>query len=255
MNIYHLEVINAGRDSSPCPGLRFYGQWLPDMGFIPGALVQAIPEPGGMTFTLFNENIKSYSELFYSTQKQGGKLIQTYYAGSKENHCLLLTTSGKYLLDAGIDFGDTLIACYEPGFIRVRKLPSDTKAIQVSSVKYSYMDKPLPEIRLIGNWLSELGFIPDFLVTSASVPGSITFSLHSNDGIKGYSELVKHARLNKMKLLKVCELLKWGKLYPSIKVSGSCIDKAGFAVGDTLLASYEHGQISLQKLDFNGLGF
>jgi len=247
--------MDVGTSTNRYPGLYLNGLWLQEMGFISGALVQAIPEQGRMTFTLCNENIQSYSELDASTQKLGGKLIQVYYRCGRKTPLPCLVTSGEYLYNTGFGFGDKLIARYSTGFIRIRKLPPVTKIIYVTSVKLKYTDKPLPEIRLIGNWLSEFGFTPNFLVASTSVPGSVTFRLHIDDGIESYNELVKNARQNKMKLLKVCEVSKRKAHYPSIKINGSCVDKAGFNFGDMLLVFCEHGLITLQKPDFEKLGF
>jgi len=54
------------------------------MGFVPGALVQALPEPSGMVFNLCDENICKYSELVSDTKEKGGKLMSVSRAD--DNH-------------------------------------------------------------------------------------------------------------------------------------------------------------------------
>ena len=253
-NIYITSVVNgrAGCTHS----LRFRGQWLPEMGFTPGALVQAIPELGGMTFTLCNENIQSYSALNSNTLERNGKLLQVSYSGDWRNPCPILMTSGGILKSAGLDLGDQLITIYSPGFFRVRKLPPMTKVIHVIRVQYRPTTKPQARIQITGDFLTELGFMPESLVAVASSPGSISFTLHSNDdGIESYSELVRHARKNDLKLIHVRESPVNRKLKTNITITGFLVDKAGFIFDDAIIAACEPGFIKLQRLDAKALGF
>jgi hypothetical protein len=73
--------------------------------------------------------------------------------------------------------------------------------------------------------------------------------------VENYSDAVRFARLNKMKLVQVREVTSQETPYPCIATTGSSIDKAGFAPGDTLLAYCERGIINLQKHDFEELDF
>jgi len=70
-----------------------------------------------------------------------------------------------------------------------------------------------------------------------------------------YSDLVRSARHNKMKLLQVREVSTRGKLYPYIALPVSCLGKAGFGIGDAILATCSHGGIKLQKLENEHLDF
>lgn len=204
-------------------------------------------------FTLYNENIHSYSELDASTRKQGGKLIQVSYPNDSKNPQPALRIGGQFLHSAGLDIGETVIACYCYGSIRAHRLPPASKVIYVKIVKYKYTDKPILGIRLAGEWLLEFGFAPNSLISSTSVPGYIYFKLHDDNDVENYMELVNYSRKNKASLLKVCESSYQAKPSPYIKTAGSCLDKAGFAIDDVLLASCGHGLITLQKLDFNQL--
>jgi hypothetical protein len=245
MNIYLLNVINAETNSnpSPSPSLCFNGQWLSKIGFVPGALVKAIPKLGGMEFILCDEYISSYSELVASTRKQGGKLLQVCCNRPA------LETNGQLLHNAGINCGDALIARYDYGLIQARKLPAMAKVIIVTSVKNQDTGNLDPKVWLVGNWLSEFGFAPEIPVVSISEPGKISFGI-----IEKYSDLCFSSQ-SKMKLIQVHKTRDWGKRYPYMRAPNSCLNNAGFTIGDVLFAYCEHGIITLRKLDFEGLGF
>ena len=119
MNICALSVLSAERGFFTSPAIVICQPWLPDMGFIPGALVQVLPEAGGIFLILCNENIHRYSELLQATEEKKGALITVDYCrnGARvevDRYCIR---------NAGLDAGGRLIAQYEYGFIRVRKLP------------------------------------------------------------------------------------------------------------------------------------
>ena len=221
------------------------------MGFVAGALVQYIPEPNGMTFTLCDENIRKYSELYHSTKEKNGTLMQIY----DYRDGLQLTISGSRLDETGLVFGDRLIVCYEHGFVKMRKLPKSPNGGGTT----------LTTARITGAWLAESGFVINSVITVASETGVIICTLQEN-GLERTSELVKYARQNKLKLLQVqgrdykLRLLKnqhqcrHGVIL-SFDIPPQCLDIAGFAPDELLLAVYEYGTIKLQKPDFVALGF
>ena len=86
MNTAFLSVCPKGGSKSSLPRIVCGGLWLPGMGFKAGALVQALPEPNGISFRLCDENIKSYSALSRETDEQNGKLIQVGFSNSKNNY-------------------------------------------------------------------------------------------------------------------------------------------------------------------------
>jgi hypothetical protein len=217
------------------PRLGFSAKWLVDMGFVSGALVQFLPEPHGMTFILCDENIHKYSELDRRTKEKGGALIQMY-----RHDYLQLTVSGSRLDDTGLIFGDTLIVRYEYGLIRMRKLSCNSTKLTTAHV--------------IGKWLSEPGFVPDAVLTVDSSPGLITCTLHEN-GVQRTAELVKYARVNKLKLLQVQKQKYKNGFHQWFDIPPQCLEKAGFAPDNLLLAGYEYGTIKLHKPDFAALGF
>jgi len=218
------------------PRLNFQAGWLADMGFVAGALVQFIPEPGGLAFVLCDENIPKYSQLYKSTKEQGGMLIQAY----SYRDGLQLCVSNSLLANIGLVYGDNLIVRYEYGLIRMRKLAK-------SAVK-------LVTAHVIGTWLAESGFVHDSVLSVASTHGLITCTLHE-DGLQKAVELVKYARANKLTLLQVQKRWYKSSVILWFDIPASCLEKAGFALDETLLATYEHGIIKLQKPDFAALGF
>ena len=220
------------------PRLQFYAEWLREMGFVPDALVQFLPEPGGMSLTLCNENIPKYSELLCRTVERGGTLIHVNLHRHREDPQLFL--SGVHLKRAGLGYGDNLIIRYEYGSIRMRKLPGGAVKIVNS--------------HLVGKWLADSGFLPDEALTVASTPGLITCKLQEN-GRGRTAELVRFARENKLKLLQVQKTKLKNEFGQYLDIPSSCLEKAGFSPEETLLAVYGQGVIKLQKPDFVGLGF
>jgi hypothetical protein len=241
-----LSVTNIGKGSRR-PAISFLADWLPNMGFISGALVKVLPAPDGeMVFSLCNENIRCYSELYTTTQESGGKLIQAYRTIVRQKESPALAISGQILYDAGFSIGDILIARYEYGLIRVRRLPHAARVVYARS----RTSGEKTAIKLTGNWLLEQGFTPYALLTSYCENGCITYKLQ-DEGIDKYSELVRFARKNKMKLLEVREVSLRGKRLPLIEVTKTCLNSAGISASELLLAFCEHGLIKLQKLHMN----
>ena len=235
----HLISITRTKTSDDKPKISFYAEWLKPMGFVPDALVQFLPEENGCVFVLCNENISSYSELYQYTTAKGGTLINArlYSKFHKDHPCL--GVSGKCLSRAGINFGDNLIAQYEYGRIRMRKLPS-------GNVK-------LVTHRIFGSWLNDFGFIPEAVLTVASNPGVITCTLQEN-GVERTHKLVKYAWKNKLNLTQV-QTMRDNNHLPIFEIQPSRMEKAGFASTDLLLASCKYGLIQIRKLDFKALGF
>jgi hypothetical protein len=198
------------------------------MGFTPGALVKVLTGPGEMSFMLCDES---------NVKEKKGTFVKVLKAPS-------LSISGPYIHDAGWDIGDSILAQYEYGLIRVRKLPPSTKVMPAAAARKK------EDLRLSGSWLASNGFVPDSVVTVASEPGSIVIKLYEN-GVENYVGLVKYARQNKLKILQV----RKGVRNRFIDVAGSCLNKAGFSPDELFLASYDYGVIKLQRLNFVGLSF
>jgi hypothetical protein len=221
------------------------------MGFVTGALVQASPEPNGMSFTLCDENIGKYSELSRETDERNGKLMQVLFSRNNKNYGEMLSTSGQYILSGGLSVGDPLIAHYSYGLVRMRK------ANGVLGIVGSYHDnrlgKRITVIRLYGEWLPELGFIRDTLATAAPEPGCITITLHDTE-IRQYRALVKYARENKLKLYQFRQHSKYQKS-SGIEITGSCLERSGFVAGDVFEIISEYGIVKLQKQGLADLGF
>jgi len=218
------------------------------MGFVNSTLVQSLPEQNGLVFNLCDKNI-NYSELYNETKEKGGTLNRAYISNTRTIKGPTFVTTGQHIYKSGLEFGDALIAKYEYGRIRVRKVSGNVRLINVARTKKPYTGEPIPAVFLLGDWLNDIGFTPDTLMTAASEPGCITFTAHNKAVI--YSDIVKYARQNKMKLIQVST--KDGA--PLITLTGNCVGNAGFSLGDIFSANYEYGVIKLQKLDPRRFGF
>ena len=233
MNGIHLaKVTRIGNR----PRVSFFADWLAPMGFVPDTLAQFIPEPNGFSLTLC-ESVTSYSELVQRTREKNGSLIHVNLYDHREHPNICI--SGVSLRNIGLAYADMLLIKYEPGFIRLRKLPHNNSRVVTA--------------RIFGQWLAELGFAPDTVLTVDSSPGVITCKLQENGQARA-SELVKYARKNKLNLLQVTAQAD-NSGFPQFEIPTSRFEKAGLAPDDSFLASGEFGRITLARLDFEVLGF
>ena len=99
----------------------------------------------------------------------------------------------------------------------------------------------------------EYGFTPDEVLTVDAQPGRIICQIQPN-GIERTAELVKYARANALHLIQVRDS-DARSVIPLIEIQPSRFAMAGFTPDDALLATYEHGRIVIEKLDFAALGF
>jgi len=236
-NLHLTKITRATSKTSVTPRIAFNADWLREMGFVHDALAQYLPERGGCSFILLNENIDKDNALCVAEENRG-----TLVRVRTHRNLPQIVISGFYVTRAELTHGDILLARYEHGLIRMRKVPGG--AVKVVTA------------HLVGKWLEELGFVPDECFTIAIEPGSIVLRLWEN-GRERVSELVKFVRANKLKLLQV-QKMRNGALKtnsPCIDLPPSCLEKAGFPADCAFLAVYEYGLIQLQKLDFDALGF
>jgi len=245
-----VNVTRSGRADNSRPRILFGGDWLPEIGFVNGALIQTLPESKGIVFNLCNENIGNYSELYKSTKEKGGSLIKVCDCLDRARYRETgFVTTGNHIHKCGLQVGDALLAKCEYGRIRMRKVEGNVRLINVAKTKKAYTNEPVPMVLLLGDWLNEIGFTPDTLATVSATPGSIAFTAHNQSII--YSDVVKHARQNQMQLLQVGS--KEGS--PVITLTGQRIIKSGFSIGDIFYAEYKYGSIDLQQLDPGRFGF
>ena len=142
-----LTVTSTGKSVNRRPRIHFGYGWLAQTGFATGALVQVLTKQNGMDFVLHNENVPQNNALANETKKnEGGKFIHVIF--DKERNGAAITLSSQSIRDYGMDIGDPVIAQYEYGIIRVRKLPcaGNVKYTAVGSVKNKATGNPIPII-------------------------------------------------------------------------------------------------------------
>ena len=255
-----LTVHKSGRAATPRPRISFFGDWLGDIGFVPNALVQAIPMQGGVDFTLCDENASTYSDLFFKARAMGGSLVRAYRSNTKGQKGTTFVASGHYIYIGGLAIGDSFIAKYDYGVIRVRKVNAgklgfeNAKAIVTTQIKDKYLDEPVPKVRICGDWLGDIGFTAGTLAIASSEQGVIC--LDAKNANTEYSALVKCARRRGLSIFQVYNATHNRKNpCPCIDITGSFVDRAGFRAGDMLVASYRTGAIKVQRLELEKLGF
>ena len=233
----------TGRTDNKLPRMRIVGDWLNEIGFTTGALIQTLPEPDGLVFNLCNENV-DYSDLYRSTKAQGGTLIRVHTMNEPGRYkAPAFATTGKHLLKGGLEIDDTLLAKCEYGCIRMRKVVGNVHLVNVARTKHLRTKAPVPMAHLGGEWLTVAGFTPDTLFSITSEQGCITLTAYDKSVV--YSDIVMLARKNKMRLKQVYE--KDGN--PLITITGLSVENAGFELGDIFAAEYEYGVVKLRKLD------
>jgi hypothetical protein len=227
-------------------------EWLPRMGFIHDSLAMAIPDAdgNGITFTLYNENITSFSDLMRQAEEKGGKLITV---GKVKKHNTVYSSInlvlGRKIQTGEWAFGNPVVAVYDYGIIKVKKLPL-AKYRKIKGVFDNRQDKTVTSLILREHWLSDFGFTPDAIAIAAAEKECITINLWDGQ-LNKYSELVKHVRKNGLKLIQVGENCKT----PIIGITGAFVKNAGFATGDIFSIDCSHGFLQLQKLNLVGLSF
>jgi hypothetical protein len=213
------------------------------MGFISGALVQFLPRLGGVYFVLCDENIPQYSALSRDTKEKGGSLMQVYAAPNGLQLCI----SGAKLNPVGFAFGDYLIARYQYGLIRIRKMPPGK----------------IVTPHVSGKWLAESGFVPGSVFTIDAQNGLISCQIQDNSPertLARNAELVKYARANKLHLHQVNKIEYYTRKgtpgsFPFFDIPPHCLKMAGFSPDAHLFAGVDYGLIQLQAIDFDALGF
>ena len=239
MKLHLLSVQSSKRGTGCSPQIQICADWLSQLGFIENALVQAVPEPNGFAFELRNENI-CYSDVFGSTKDRGGTLIRVNYLPQRG---LFLSTKGSYICSSGLSIGDCLVAKCEYACLRIRKVPEKMRILHPTKTKKPYTGEAIPKVSLWGDWLNEIGFWPDTLVSITIESGHITLAAQAN--IHQYREVVPIARKEKMQLVQVT--VHNGK--PYIELTPDAPHRAGFGAEDILTITYGFGGIVLQKLD------
>ena len=212
-------------------GIR--SNWLADIGFVYGAPVRAVPLPDGFILALQDE----HSEMINSN----GKLIHVGLDGTR----LALTLNfAKNFSIAGLSAGDFLAAQYEYGAITAKKLPPAQKYYVVGAHNYSAF------LRLSGEWLNDVGFLPDVIVTAAMQPDCITLQLWDKPDTT-YCEIVKFARTHQYQVLQT----QRNQHITFIDLDDCLLNRAGVNSGDIAGVHYEYGRITLFKPDLQKLRF
>jgi len=215
-----------------------YADWFWTTGFLPDSLVQFLPESLGFTLTL-HERVPSYSELARFTRENNGSLFRVEKHSHRKQPNISIS-GARSMGHTGLIAGDRVLARYEHGFVRARKIPVDD-GIRIVNAK------------IYGRWLEDLGFLTGEVMTIDSEPGLITCTFIEN-GLERVEEIVKYARKKRMKLVRL-KTSKDVSFTPMFEIPPSCLEKAGFSPDDTFHAVCEYGRIQLQKLDCRRYGF
>lgn len=265
MNIYAnaslIKVRKTYGGEKAQPRMVFSGRWLYGIGFAPGATVHALPVPGGIDFRLLDENTVIPSGRPYKARGMGGAHVRVCLLTSgRDGAAPAIPASGRYICAGGLAIGDTLIARYGYGLIRARKISPEIlgvqnlKAVVTAHIKSRSSNAIVPQVLLSGHWLTGIGFGPGAVAAAYSSRGVLTFSLVGPG--TGLGEIIESARGHSLRTVQGI-MGPGGHLGPRplVVATGTIVERAGFLPGDMLAASYGYGEIKLQRLDFEKLGF
>jgi len=204
--------------------------WLADFGFVHGTSLYAVPFQDGFSLTFWDDN----------SATGNGKLVRVGL--EKNKNVILVYLANNFITE--LVGGDHLVASYEYGNIKAKKLPDAQKYYVVSSQGFGAF------LQLSGEWLTTIGFIPDTIATVSSTKGKISINIWNGEPSK-YDELVKYSRKHKLQPIQV----RKNQHVVILDLMGYTLAKAGFNTGDFISVNYEHGTINLSKTDLQSLGF
>ena len=111
--------------------------------------------------------------------------------------------------------------------------------------------KPIPKVRLAGNWLKEIGFEYGSLVTADAECGSITLNLRGS-GTDTYKSIVTQL-LNKRdsRLFHVRRNRQVKKYSPFLEITGQWLTNLGFKIGDFVVMKATNQTINIKPLNLS----
>jgi len=203
--------------------------WLADLGFVYGAPIYAVPQQDGLTIAL-HENAAANS---------GGKLLHVSMVREKPFIVVNLTQN---FSATGLTTGDFLAAKYEYGVITAKKLPDAQKYFVIGSQKYNSF------LQFSGEWLNDLGFLPQVVTTVAVADKNITFRIW--DGMENYKDFVKFARSSKCQIIQP----RKNQHITTLDIPSYILSDAGLCAGNISGVHCEFGKITMFKPDLQTLG-
>ncbi len=221
-------VYATGPEGRRRPRIAIQCGWLAEAGFLPGKLVQGLPERGGLAFHLCDEYDAPYSGLARATGENGGKLFQMAQRG--DSPAPVLITSGRYIQDAGLSVGDTVVEEHGYGLVRLRRVrlaPNERLVLPALHKEPSTKARRV-KVRLCGEWLADFGFGVGAVASAKSEPGSVVLRLVGGDPV----EMVRRARREGAKIVRMI----------------AEPDRAGFGFDDVLVVSCGPGLARVERL-------
>ncbi len=243
-----FRVNAAGPAARRRPKITIQCGWLAEAGFVPGALVQGLPERGGLAFRLCDECAAPYSGLARHTAEGGGKLFQMAGRTDGGSTTPVLHTSGRYIQNAGLSAGDTVVEEHGYGLVRLRRVrlaPNERLALPAIAKDPATGGRRV-RVRLCGKWLAEFGFGVGAVLSVRPGPGSLELRVEPpGDPVP----LVRRARREGTKIVQMSDE-PHGRNGPTpfVGMTGSAIDAAGFGFDDVLVVSCSQGRAVVGRL-------
>lgn len=128
----------------------------------------------------------------------------------------------------------------------------ETKVMVVGSAKTQDINHRSPRIRLSGNYLDELGFEHESLVTASCHNNSITLKLEGK-GMDTYNRIVKGLLGSGSRLLQVRNQKNNKRVVPHLDIKGYWMEDIGFKIGSVIVVRSVQGEINIKALELDEL--
>jgi hypothetical protein len=137
----------------------------------------------------------------------------------------------------------------ERGFMRGKFI--DKKLYVVMDTRAG-VNSRTASIRFMGEWLKEIGFLCDKLVSIEEENGILILKVHENS-LETYTKLTKGRFENKVRLIQIGSKKKGNNISPTFDLKGRWFENLGFRTGTVACAFFEHGVIRLKIIDIDNL--
>lgn len=227
------------------------GSWLDRFGFLPEMLVTVFYQDGVLTMEAFGIGLDSYRHIVGQVRKQRGQLLQVRHVydwscKKTESH---LELEGTWLEKQGFCVGDILLAQFNQGTIRMKRLQLQALGFDSQpDVSYRTMrvqdnGRNTPQIALNGEYLSNYGFFAGQTASVTYEPDGITFQPVDESLItRNHGQPAKINILSKRNAPRLC-------------LNGAWLRKLGYEPGDFLILQCQPGQLRIRLLEHHHLHF
>lgn len=218
------------------------GSWLDRFGFSPEIIVTVFYQNGQLLMHACGIGLDIYKQVVGEVRRQRGQIIQIFN-WTRAKTAAHLVLEGAWLERQGFMIGDPIIACFEPGLIRIKHLPLDDIGFSVQTDATYRITKvqtngSAPMILLNGRWLHDYGFVAGQGAALSYERDCLRIQPCQKRIVRSAYGTVP-ARINILSR----------KQIPALQMAGQWISDIGYQPGDFLIIQCLDGQLLLRRLE------